>query len=101
MQTCCSEAKAFFAMPESKKAEVRAEQGRAYGYFPMFSEAVGYKADVLNRPDLREAFSMGPTEPLPPPGTEDAPNGVPSPSPIVDFCYQETPWPSAASEDDD
>jgi len=91
LRHCAAEAKAFFALPSTDKEAVAAN-GRAYGYFPMTSEALGYDADVAKRPDLREAFSMGPQEPLPPPGTP----GAPVPSDVVDFCYQETPWPEEA-----
>mmetsp|Transcript_11829 Transcript_11829/g.17629 ORF Transcript_11829/g.17629 Transcript_11829/m.17629 type:complete len:395 (-) Transcript_11829:106-1290(-) len=37
------------------------KEPRAYGHFPMKSEALGYDANVLKKPDLREAFSMGPS----------------------------------------
>eukprot|EP00927_Polykrikos_kofoidii_P078468 TRINITY_DN75289_c0_g1_i1.p1 TRINITY_DN75289_c0_g1~~TRINITY_DN75289_c0_g1_i1.p1 ORF type:complete len:380 (-),score=86.19 TRINITY_DN75289_c0_g1_i1:87-1226(-) len=88
LKNCVNESKAFFAQPEEEKHKVAAN-GRAYGFFPLSSEALGYNADVAKRPDLREAFSMGPQEPLPPPGTAEAPE----PSEVVDFCYQPTPWP--------
>mmetsp|Transcript_62161 Transcript_62161/g.117860 ORF Transcript_62161/g.117860 Transcript_62161/m.117860 type:complete len:370 (-) Transcript_62161:83-1192(-) len=88
MKDCAIAGKAFFALPEEKKA-LCAANGRAYGFFPADSEALGYDANVEKRPDLREAFSMGPQEPLPPPGSPEAPD----PSEVVDFCYQETPWP--------
>jgi len=52
----------------------------------MASEALGYNADVAKRPDIREAFSMGP-QALPPPGARATHPEV------VEFCYQETPWP--------
>lgn len=85
---CAQEARAFFARPAAEKARVAAH-GRAYGFFPVSSEALGYDADAAKRPDLREAFSMGPQRPLPPAGSP----GAPEPSLVVDFCYQETPWP--------
>lgn len=90
-QACARAAYAFFASPESAKEAVAAN-GRAYGFFPMESEALGYDADVAKRPDLREAFSMGPQEPLPAEGLPGRPGG---PGEVVDFCYQATPWPES------
>lgn len=74
-----------------------AANGRAYGYFPMSSEALGYDADVANRPDLREAFSMGPQGPVAG-GARPGPRHDPAAKDeayreVDDFCYQETPWP--------
>mmetsp|Transcript_38329 Transcript_38329/g.105581 ORF Transcript_38329/g.105581 Transcript_38329/m.105581 type:complete len:384 (+) Transcript_38329:52-1203(+) len=89
IQACAKEARTFFAKTLKEKMEVAAG-GRAYGFFPMDSEALGYNADVSKRPDLREAFSIGPQHPLPPPSCLDAPEA----SEVADFVYQATPWPS-------
>ena len=51
----------FLAMSDTEKRAFLAGPDNAYGYFPMESEALGYGADVDKKPDLREAFSMGPT----------------------------------------
>lgn len=85
---CAAEAKAFFSLPEAEKAEIAAN-GRAYGFFPMSSEALGYNADVKNRPDLREAFSMGPPPSSAPPSEKRDEKY----REVDDFCYQTTPWP--------
>ena len=66
MQTVIDDAAAtsrrFFSMlSEDEKGAYLAGPENAYGYFPMESEALGYEANVDKRPDLREAFSMGPT----------------------------------------
>lgn len=89
-KACTEAAYEFFGRPEAEKAKVAAN-GRAYGFFPLASEALGYDADVGKRPDIREAFSMGPQEPLPPASSPDRPGG---PAEVVEFCYQQTPWPS-------
>ena len=50
-----------------KRLECAAKKGNrtgAYGYFPMLSESLGYAANVDKKPDVREAFSMGPIVPL-------------------------------------
>ncbi|CAK0835704.1 unnamed protein product [Prorocentrum cordatum] len=82
-RACAAEARHFFSLPREEKAKFAAG-GRAYGFFPMNSEALGYNADVASRPDIREAFSMGP-QGEPPASLER--------SPVVNFCYQRTPWP--------
>lgn len=72
----------------------------AYGYFPQKTEALGYSADSAQKPDIREAFSMGPIEGIRSPrlkakasdsGTDDAAFF----KRVVDFCYQPTPWPTS------
>lgn len=93
-RACAQAAKEFFARPEDEKAKVAAG-GRAYGFFPLSSEALGYDADVAKRPDIREAFSMGPQEDLPPEGSPDRPGGPPE---VVEFCYQPTGWPADAAD---
>ena len=52
----------FETTTQDEKLSVAASRhgGGAYGYFPMKSEALGYDAEVSTKPDLREAFSMGP-----------------------------------------
>ena len=69
----------------------------------MQSEALGYFADSQKKPDIREAFSMGPV------------NGERSERlqrkyaaeeddfyrRVIDFCYQPTPWPSSNGQDFD
>jgi len=57
LQACAQHAKAFFGRPDSEKAQVAA-QGRAYGFFPMSSEALGYDADVKKRPRLRRLWTF-------------------------------------------
>lgn len=91
-RACADAAYEFFQRSDEEKAKCAAN-GRAYGFFPLSSEALGYDADVESRPDLREAFAMGPQEQLPPEGFPDRPSG---PSVVVDFCYQATPWPPDA-----
>lgn len=88
-RACATAAYEFFGRSEEEKTKVAAN-GRAYGFFPLASEALGYDADVKKRPDLREAFSMGPQAPLPPAESPERPRG---PKEVVDFCYQTTPWP--------
>ena len=48
------------ATADGAGGQTTTDDGGAYGYFPMKSEALGYNAEVGKRPDLREAFSMGP-----------------------------------------
>ena len=81
----------FFQKTRESKMEVGA-RGSAYGYFPMKSEALGYAADVQKQPDLREAFSCGP---LHPPPTRLRATEDPGMRAVVDFCYEQTPWPDA------
>eukprot|EP00746_Dinoflagellata_sp_MGD_P137529 gnl/MRDRNA2_/MRDRNA2_71299_c0_seq1.p1 gnl/MRDRNA2_/MRDRNA2_71299_c0~~gnl/MRDRNA2_/MRDRNA2_71299_c0_seq1.p1 ORF type:complete len:315 (-),score=49.56 gnl/MRDRNA2_/MRDRNA2_71299_c0_seq1:76-1020(-) len=84
LDNCSREARKFFGQAPHIKEKVAAN-GRAYGFFPFNTEALGYDADVSKRPDLREAFSMGPQH-------SPAP-GMPTDDTVVKFCYQETPWP--------
>mmetsp|Transcript_3815 Transcript_3815/g.9008 ORF Transcript_3815/g.9008 Transcript_3815/m.9008 type:complete len:326 (+) Transcript_3815:16-993(+) len=78
----------FFEQEEEAKGRYAAN-GEAYGYFPRASEALSNDdADVANKPDLREAFSMGPQSGVPP-HLRDAG----ALAPVVQFCYQPTPWP--------
>ncbi|GAB5354387.1 hypothetical protein AAMO2058_000114500 [Amorphochlora amoebiformis] len=81
---------------------------RAYGYFPMKSEALGYDADVTKKPDLREAFSMGPSVSAPrfracldekkggSNVTSDFSRKIKhhyTMADVIKFFFQETPWP--------
>mmetsp|Transcript_10318 Transcript_10318/g.18829 ORF Transcript_10318/g.18829 Transcript_10318/m.18829 type:complete len:320 (-) Transcript_10318:295-1254(-) len=58
----------------------------------MKSEALGYKADVGKKPDLREAFSMGPLD------VSERYGAYLRDSEMFQFFYQETPWPSGMEE---
>jgi isopenicillin N synthase-like dioxygenase len=60
-----------------------AANGRAYGFFPFESESLAFDADAIKRPDLREAFSMGPPH--------AAPAGISNE--LADFLFQRTPFP--------
>lgn len=97
----------FFRRGLGEKMAVRAGPGQAYGYFPMESEALGYSPDVAKKPDLREAFSMGPeggapakyrSSPKNPPSEEGSSNMISvvseSTRAVLDFCFQPTPWPA-------
>ena len=89
---CAEEARAFFARPEAEKQRVAA-RGGAFGFIPMSSEALGDGGDASARPDLREAFAMGPVANLRP--ALDPAALSPHERKVVDFCYQPTPWPAA------
>jgi isopenicillin N synthase-like dioxygenase len=90
----------FETATDADKASCRAGK-RAYGYFPMQSEALAYDAEVDKRPDLREAFSMGP-EHQPPPRMYDPEKDQHMMEydklgkflEIQAFCYQDTPRPT-------
>ena len=94
VQLAAEASTAFFeARPELKQDVVAG--ANAYGYFPMQSEALGYGADVGKAPDLREAFSVGPS--YPPPQRLKMNSRL---SDVVSFCYQPTPWPATGSVTD-
>ena len=69
-------------------------------YFPMQSEALGYFADSQKKPDIREAFSMGPIDGA---RSERLQLAYAASSDdefyrrVIDFCYQPTPWPEDAA----
>jgi isopenicillin N synthase-like dioxygenase len=89
-QRCADEASGFFSQPEPTKLQVAAKGG-AFGYIPLNSEALGDDGDAALRPDLREAFAMGPVGNLRPqldPASLSAHDRE-----VLDFCYQPTPWP--------
>jgi len=98
---------------QCKRLQCAAKKGDtigAYGYFPMLSESLGYVANVDKRPDIREAFSMGPILPLSErlqekldsakkrlEGSENTDKQQKEADEcfcnVMDFCYEPTPWP--------
>lgn len=91
-RSCADEAARFFRQPEGAKLQVAAKGG-AFGYIPLNSEALGDDGDATSRPDLREAFAMGPIENLRP--TLDSARLSVHDREVLNFCYQPTPWPDA------
>lgn len=89
---CASAASSFFAQPESVKQLVAAKGG-AFGFIPLNSEALGDGGDATARPDLREAFAMGPVANLRP--DIDGADLTAHDRELLDFCYQPTPWPAS------
>jgi isopenicillin N synthase-like dioxygenase len=73
----------FFRDAQPAVRQSVAANGGAYGYFPLESESLAFDADAVKRPDLREAFSMGPPHAAPP-GVGDE---------LADFLFQRTPFP--------
>jgi len=79
---------------------------KAYGYFPMKSEALGYQADVAKKPDLREAFSMGPVSaakrfrPYLAKGSRESPMYSDFFTDVVRFLFQPTPWPTGLGKEE-
>ena len=96
--------------PETR-LECAAKKGNrtgAYGYFPMLSESLGYAANVDKKPDVREAFSMGPIVPLSVRLQRKLDNSKVRLKEekceddeffcnVMDFCYEPTPWPESFS----
>ena len=101
----------FFQEDLVKRMECAAKKGDktgAYGYFPMLSESLGYAADVNKKPDIREAFSMGPVVPLSDrlaKKLDEAQKRLQKDEndsdqlfcDVMNFCYEPTPWPNNSS----
>ncbi|KAB7741712.1 isopenicillin N synthase family oxygenase [Parvibaculum sedimenti] len=55
-------AKAFFDLPEEEKMKVeRPSPDQVRGYSPLMGEGLAYSLDDKTPPDLKESFSIGPT----------------------------------------
>ena len=107
IRNAANSARIFFKEPLAKRLECAAKKSNttgAYGYFPMLSESLGYAADVDRKPDIREAFSMGPIAPLSDRlkrkliESEERLQKDKSDSDelfcnVMNFCYEPTPWP--------
>ena len=110
IKNASSSARMFFKEEtQDKRLECAAKKGSstsAYGYFPMLSESLGYAANVDKKPDIREAFSMGPVVPL----SERLQRKLDEAKErlkinnceadellcnVMDFCYEPTPWPTS------
>ena len=87
--------KVFFARTGREHRDAILAGTDPYGYFPMESEALGYEANVDKKPDLREAFSMGPIGgPSARLAKAAGASSAGALSEVVDFCYHPTPWPA-------
>jgi isopenicillin N synthase-like dioxygenase len=82
-------ARKFFDLPLEKKLEVKMPYvGYPYGYSPLQAEALAKSLGEETPPDLKESFSIGPLQQLPP-GEND---------PDADFRYAANLWPTEPKE---
>src|SRR5580700_5019617 len=84
-----SASRTFFDLPTDRKLEVKMPYvGYPYGYSPLQAEALAKSLGEETPPDLKESFSIGPLQQLPP-GEND---------PDADFRYAANLWPTEPKE---
>ena len=78
-------ARAFFDLPEAAKRSVAMPRpGYPYGYSPVAGESLARSLGDKRPPDLKESFSIGPADLIPPPASEEA----------VAFAWAANLWPA-------
>jgi isopenicillin N synthase-like dioxygenase len=88
-----SAATRFFDLATADKMAVAVPYaGYPYGYAPLQGERLAASLGSETPPDLKETFSMGPTDP-----PTVTPTVTP-PRPAEAFVYEPTPWPAALPE---
>jgi isopenicillin N synthase-like dioxygenase len=93
IDTAWNAATRFFDLaPADKMAVAMPYAGYPYGYAPLQGERLAASLGSETPPDLKETFSMGPTDP-----PTVTPTMTPA-TPAEAFVYEPTPWPPALPE---
>ena len=86
-QAAWEAARAFFALPLADKLAVSIPPGDAYGYGPYRVERLAASLGVDTPPDLKETYSVGPSD-------EVCAAEIRA-DPAAAFVFSATPWPTA------
>jgi isopenicillin N synthase-like dioxygenase len=83
----------FFNLPLPDRMSVAAPAGYPYGYIPFSGESLAASLGVVGRPDLKEAFGIGPLRSLSSPKRSSTSSGTEE-----EWSWQPNLWPDALPE---